>query len=172
MNKFRILRVACALCLGSLLAASAFAANTTAVVIAPPAAEPTRDSAGKYSSLSSIAVVSAAQAQSSKATFVSMSIGNGGSFNIPPGTVSVDGFISFTWTSNNAGVAKFDVKDVNGTIQQTYYAGNYGFNDGGSGSAWWLPVSIKVQPDSAVITMTQIYGSNSLSWNIASLSSG
>lgn len=94
--------------------------------------------------------------------YVSMDIGNGGWFGIPANSTRVDGYIVVSWTGSNAGVAQFIVRDTAGNIQNYFYAGDYGWNDGGSGSKWWIPVSIPVVSNSASIQMVQINGSNSL----------
>lgn len=100
--------------------------------------------------------------------YVSMDIGNGGWFGIPANSTRVDGYIVVSWTGSNAGVAQFIVRDTAGNIQNYFYAGDYGWNDGGSGSKWWIPVSIPVVSNSASIQMVQINGSNSLTWHVAS----
>ncbi len=105
---------------------------------------------------------------SGTSNYVSMDIGNGGWFGIPANTKRVDGWVGVTWTGSNAGVAQFIVRDTAGNIQNYFYAGDYGWNDGGSGSQWWFPVSIPVVSNSASIQMVQINGSNSLTWHIAS----
>ncbi|WP_155836360.1 hypothetical protein [Burkholderia sp. AU4i] len=100
--------------------------------------------------------------------YVSMDIGNGGWFGIPGNTKRVDGWVFVQWTGSNAGVAQFIVRDAAGNIQNYFYAGDNGWNDGGSGSQWWLPVSIPVASNSASIQMVQINGSNTLTWHVAS----
>lgn len=100
--------------------------------------------------------------------YVSMDIGNGGWYGIPANTKRVDGWVNVTWTGSNAGVAQFIVRDTAGNIQNYFYAGDYGWNDGGSGSQWWFPVSIPVVSNSASIQMVQINGSNALTWHVAS----
>lgn len=100
--------------------------------------------------------------------YVSMDIGNGGWFGIPANSTRVDGYIVVSWTGSNAGVAQFIVRDTAGNIQNYFYAGDYGWNDGGSGSKWWIPVSIPVVSNSASIQMVQINGSNSLTCHVAS----
>ncbi|MBY4673897.1 hypothetical protein K6W12_25010 [Burkholderia multivorans] len=100
--------------------------------------------------------------------YVSIDIGNGGVFGLPANTTRVDGWVFVQWTGSNAGVAEFVVRDTSGNIQNYFYAGDYGWNDGGSGSQWWLPISIPVAQNSASIQMVQINGSNTLTWHIAS----
>jgi hypothetical protein len=100
--------------------------------------------------------------------YVALDLGNGGTYWLPSGTKRVDGYISVTWTGSNAGVAEFIVRDISGNIQNFFYAGDNGWNDGGSGSQWWIPVSIPLVSNSGSIQMVQINGSNALTWHIGS----
>jgi prepilin-type N-terminal cleavage/methylation domain-containing protein len=113
-------------------------------------------------------VWTAAGGSSGTNNYVSEDFTNGGVFWIPANTKRVDGYIQVSWTGSNAGVAEFVVHDTNGNIQNTFMAGDYGWNDGGSGSEWWIPVSIPVVSNSANIQMVQVNGSNTLNWHVAS----
>ncbi|WP_198172417.1 shufflon system plasmid conjugative transfer pilus tip adhesin PilV [Burkholderia pseudomallei] len=106
-------------------------------------------------------------AGSSTNNYVSIDVGNGGVFGVPANTTRVDGYVQVTWTGSNAGVAQFIVRDTSGNVQNNFFAGDYGWNDGGSGSQWWFPVSIPVVANTGSIQMVQIDGTNSLIWHIA-----
>jgi len=88
----------------------------------------------------------------------------------PSGSKRIDGELFVQWTGNNAGVGNFEVLNGSGSVLTTIRAGINGWNDGGSGSQWWFPVSIPIPSGAASVRLVRTSGSNAMSWTVRSIS--
>lgn len=101
-------------------------------------------------------------------TYLSTSIGEGGSYTLPSNCIQVNGYVTTGVGGNTGGLARLTIRDSSSSSLGSTLAGVTSGNDGGGGFGAFFPISIPTSTSAASIFVSRESGGNGVSFVVTS----